>query len=199
MQNRKNGPSRRRSSLTVKPNSIKSFALSIRPINVSQERYNNGRRVDREILISLEFGRGRPKRREEEDGETACEAEGGGVRSVSVSAEGDAWPLEGHHRQDPPQGLRELDQRRPPPHSRHRHLLVNFSLSLLYSYSFPSLLSFLFSCSCLFCFHALMWIRCLLWVSLAIFWFCGSLPFDLIDLIFLLVGGCNPILLLINE
>lgn len=88
------------------------------------------------------------RRREEEgeDGETACEAEGGGVLFGSASAEGDAWPLEGHHHQDPPQGLRELDQRHPPPHSRHRHLLVKFCLSLLYSYTFPSVLSFLLSC-----------------------------------------------------
>lgn len=45
-----------------------------------------------------------------ENGEAAGEDEGGGVRAVAVSAEGDAWALEGPSGEDPPQGLRELAQ-----------------------------------------------------------------------------------------
>lgn len=60
----------------------------------------------------------------EEDGEDAGADEGGGVRAVAVPAEGDAGAVEGHHHQDPPQGLRELDLRHAPPRPHRRHLRV---------------------------------------------------------------------------
>ena len=56
--------------------------------------------------------------------EDTGEDEGGGVRAVAVPAEGDAWSLEGSARQDPPQSLRELDQRHSPPRPSRRHLYV---------------------------------------------------------------------------
>uniref|UniRef100_A0A0A9CXY5 Uncharacterized protein n=1 Tax=Arundo donax TaxID=35708 RepID=A0A0A9CXY5_ARUDO len=33
--------------------------------------------------------------------------------------------MEGHHHQDPPQGLRELDFRHAPPYPRHRNIRVS--------------------------------------------------------------------------
>ncbi|KAK3230500.1 hypothetical protein Dsin_002381 [Dipteronia sinensis] len=57
-------------------------------------------------------------------GEAAGENEGGGVRSVAVSTEDYAWSLEGSSGKDPPQSLRELDQRHPPHHSSRRRLRV---------------------------------------------------------------------------
>ncbi|KAF5738398.1 cytochrome reductase [Tripterygium wilfordii] len=62
--------------------------------------------------------------KEREDGEAAGEDEGGGVRSVSVSAEDNERALERPSQQDPPQSLRELDQRHSPPRPSRWHLLV---------------------------------------------------------------------------
>lgn len=62
------------------------------------------------------------------DGEDAGEDEGGGVRAIAVPAEGDAGAVEGHHHQDPPQGLRELALRHPPPQPPRRNLLVSTPL-----------------------------------------------------------------------
>ena len=66
----------------------------------------------------------------EEDGETAGEVEGGGLRAIAVSAEDNDGTLEGSPGEDPPQGLGELDQRHSPRHSCPRNLLVTLSLSL---------------------------------------------------------------------
>lgn len=65
------------------------------------------------------------------NGKAAGEDEGGGVRAVAVPAEGDAWAVEGPARQDPTQGLRELAQRRPPPHPPRQHIRVIHSITLL--------------------------------------------------------------------
>ena len=64
----------------------------------------------------------------EEDGEAAGEVEGGGIRAIAVSAEDNDGTLEGSTGEDPPQGLRELDQRHSPRHSCPRNLLVTLSL-----------------------------------------------------------------------
>ncbi|RYR79401.1 hypothetical protein Ahy_A01g004215 isoform F [Arachis hypogaea] len=58
-----------------------------------------------------------------EDGEGIRSDEGGDLRPLTFPAEDHAWSMEGPAYQDPPQGLRELDQRHPPPRSPRRSLL----------------------------------------------------------------------------
>ncbi|KAG7549603.1 hypothetical protein ISN45_Aa06g004650 [Arabidopsis thaliana x Arabidopsis arenosa] len=60
----------------------------------------------------------------DENGKAAGEIEGGGLRVIAVSAEDHDGSMEGSSGEDPPQGLRELDQHYSPRRSRRRNLLV---------------------------------------------------------------------------
>lgn len=75
--------------------------------------------------------------RRDEDGEGTGEDEGGGLRSLSISAEGDSRSLERSAVQDPPQDLGELAQRHLPPRTTPRHLFVMLLTSSSFFFLIP--------------------------------------------------------------